>query len=135
MWIWRLVGWCYAAAVQAYFFHGPIKIGYPALLFPFTVYLFFGWNGRLHTSNTPAPPRGLEWAGGWSYSMYLMHGTVFAALQALAGTWEPTAFWIFKWLGVLLVSYTFFVLAEQPAQHLARNLGYRLSGTRPDSSG
>jgi hypothetical protein len=52
-----------------------------------------------------------------------------------AGTWEPTAFWIFKWLGVLLVSYTFFVLVEQPAQHLARNLGYRLSGTRPGGSG
>lgn len=128
IWIWRLVGWTYAAFAFVYFFHGPIKIGYPALLAPFSLYLLF-WMGReiAYFQQFP-PPRLLEWAGQWSYSIYLMHGTVLVLFLPLATTWDPAALWIAKLVGIFLVSYVFYQLIERPARNLARGMSKYLAG-------
>lgn len=126
IWGWRLVGLGYAAIAQAYFFHGSTKIGMPALLFPFAIYSFF-WLGReIAHMRVAGTRRVLEWAGKWSYSVYLMHGMVLVSLVPPTSL-DPTLAWAIKLIAILAVSYSFYLFVERPAHRFARNVSYRLS--------
>jgi peptidoglycan/LPS O-acetylase OafA/YrhL len=124
IWIWRLVGWSYATFVQVFFFHGPIKLGYPILLLPFIPYAFFWINQEIEYFRVAGAPKLLEWAGRWSYSIYLMHGIVLVAMTSVPGIREGAFLWSLRVFGVLLGSYAFFLIVERPAQQLARIAGY-----------
>jgi peptidoglycan/LPS O-acetylase OafA/YrhL len=126
IWAWRLVGLSYAAFVQAYFFHGPIKIGMPALLFPFAIYSFVWLDReiiRVHAVGTKAI---LEWAGKWSYSIYLMHGIALVALKPKYLT-DPALLWAMKLIAILGASYCFYLTVEWPSHQFARSVSYRFS--------
>jgi peptidoglycan/LPS O-acetylase OafA/YrhL len=126
IWTWRLVGLSYSAFVQAYFFHGPIKIGMPALLYPFIAYSFF-WLDReiAHMRSVGAVPV-LEWAGRWSYSIYLMHGMILVSLSPTTPI-GPALIWAIKLVAILAGSYCFYLIVERPAHQLARSVSYRIS--------
>jgi len=126
VWTWRLIGLSYAALVQAYFFHGPIKVGMPALLFPFGIYSFF-WLDREITRVRPVGTKAiLDWAGRWSYSIYLMHGIVLVTLNPKYVS-DPTLLWAIKLLAILGGSYCFYLIVEWPSHQFARSVSYRFS--------
>jgi peptidoglycan/LPS O-acetylase OafA/YrhL len=126
IWLWRLAGWAYATFAEIYLFHGPVKIGYPALFFPFIIYLYFWLEREIARFRQVPPPMILEWAGTWSYSIYLVHGMVLVALAPLSGMLEPSLAWIAKLAAILLVSYAFYIAVERPAQQFAREIGRRI---------
>jgi peptidoglycan/LPS O-acetylase OafA/YrhL len=67
------------------------------------------------------PRRGLEWAGGWSYSLYLVHMLVFPVLAwaGLSYLGENDGTHLLLVAMALLASYGFYVLVERPSHRLA----------------
>lgn len=127
IWAWRIAGVSYAAFVQAYFFHATVKIGMPALLFPFVIYSFFWLDREIARMRSAGAPPFLEWAGKWSYSIYLMHGIVLVSLEPKISI-EPALLWGMKVLAILAASYFFYLIIERPAHQFARVMSYRFAG-------
>jgi peptidoglycan/LPS O-acetylase OafA/YrhL len=125
IWVWRLIGLSYAALVQAYFFHGSSKIGMPALLYPFIIYSFFWLDREITKLRSVGANWLLEWAGTWSYSIYLMHGIVLVVLKP-SYPMSPALLWVVKLVAILIVSYSFYAMVEWPAHRFARRLSRRL---------
>lgn len=68
------------------------------------------------------PVRSLEWAGKWSYSLYIMHPLAAAAL----GVQVPIVTALFA----LAISYCFYLLIEKPSHRLAVACGRALERMR-----
>jgi peptidoglycan/LPS O-acetylase OafA/YrhL len=131
VWLWRAIGWSYATLEGAYFIYGPVKIGHPILMLPFGVYLFFWMEREISYFQQTPPPAVLEWAGKWSYSVYLIHPIVLMMLLPLAETLNPTALWAVKLIAILAASYTFYALVERPARQLGRSAEKYLARRSP----
>ena len=132
IWAWR--GGMLGLAMLSFFllFHTPAAV--PFKVFPWTLLAYavasYFWLQREMDWAILAPPaRILEWAGQWSYSIYLVH-------ESAAELWRrwiqhtgesPGA--LFRFTSqitlILLASYIFFLLIERPAQRLARRLARR----------
>lgn len=71
----------------------------------------------------------LEWAGTFSYSLYLIHGIAFTLFHGwplpMLGV---NANWLLVVSWVLMLSWVFYVLVERPSHRVARWLGCRFSG-------
>lgn len=66
----------------------------------------------------------LEWGGGWSYSLYLIHGTAFWAIhQMKVPMFGHVANWLITMSWVLFVSYVFYLICEYPSHRFARMVG------------
>jgi peptidoglycan/LPS O-acetylase OafA/YrhL len=137
IWFWRLSVW--ATSVLCYYlrFHTPIKHYYSLDIFAVLVY--FWLEREIRYFMTVTPPRFMESAGGWSYSLYLTHffgATAFAALAL--PRFGFFADWIIKCAFVLGTAYCFYLAVERPSHRLARRLARRFSAddetakTRPD---
>ncbi len=126
IWIWRLLGFCYGAFSLAYFYHGPIKIGVPALLFPFIFYSYFWIDREISYMRATGVSPLLEWGGKWSYSVYIVHIIVLVGLR-LSFAIDPALFWVIKLAVALVASYCFYLLVEWPAHWLARSVSQRLA--------
>jgi peptidoglycan/LPS O-acetylase OafA/YrhL len=130
VWSWRLAVW--AASVGCYYlrFHTPIK--HPYTLNLFAVLVYFWLQREIWHYETKAPPRLTEWAGGWSYSLYLMHffGAAVFAWAALPNLGHFLN-WAVKVAFVLGTAYAFYLAAERPSHQLARWLARRVRGPRP----
>lgn len=127
IWAWRLTGLAYAGFAQAYLFHGEIHVGLPTLLFPFIVYSYFWLDREISHIRAAGVWPLLEWAGNWSYSIYLIHGLVLVGLEPLHSTIDPAALWAIKLIAIVLASCCFYLVVEGPAHQLARRLAYRVS--------
>lgn len=127
IWLWRFAGWTYAASAQAYFFHGPIRVGLPALTLPFIIYAFFWLNREITHARFSGTSPILEWTGRWSYSIYLMHGIVLVYLAPFGAVISPALLWITKLAVIWAGSYAFYLIVERPAQQFARSVSYRFS--------
>jgi peptidoglycan/LPS O-acetylase OafA/YrhL len=126
IWCWRLGVW--AASVFCYFlrFHTPIEHCYSLNFFAILVYFWIEHEVRYFM--TVAPPKFLEGAGGWSYSLYLTHffGAVLFATYA-RGLGAGYFGWLIKCVFVLGTAYLYSRIAEAPAHNLARWLAKRFS--------
>lgn len=119
IWGWRAVLYGAAMVCITLRFHTPIG-------FPWTLNLFalvaVPWLSReIEYYRTHPPSHILEWAGLWSYSLYLMHMPAkpfFDALQL------PNLGYFFNWailcLFVLAFCYVFYLLVERPSHEVAR---------------
>jgi peptidoglycan/LPS O-acetylase OafA/YrhL len=126
IWTLRLAILGAAAICSVLRFHTPIS--YPWTLNFFALLVGY-W--LLQEVRTPPQPstvsRLLEWAGSWSYSLYLTHGlgrTIFVLLlsdQVAAGN----VAWLAQTLTILAVAVVFAYLFEFSAHRLARFLGRR----------
>jgi peptidoglycan/LPS O-acetylase OafA/YrhL len=82
---------------------------------------------------TRPPPRVLEWAGAFSYAIYVVHvqGQTF-----IRDHWHIVASsipgWLFVNAGVLLGAYVFYRLVEKPSHRLARHIYRTLMMRRSD---
>ena len=124
IWVWRAGTWIYAVLATVVFFHTPIKVGYPLLLFPF-YFIAFGWVRAEIAHFTAAKPSAvLEWCGQWSYSLYLMHNIAIAITPISVSA--PGQSWAIR-LGLIAAgSLGFYALIEAPSHWLARTASRRL---------
>lgn len=136
IWIWRLSIWGLATICSILRFHSPM--GYPWTLNLFAVAVVF-WLAQEIAHCMAAPfPRWLEWAGTWSYSLYLVHLLSLPVYHRLEiPNLGYFLNWVFLILVVLLCSYLFYLLVELPGHFVARSAGKLLSviPSSPRSSG
>lgn len=120
IWNWRLIAWSSSSACAALNFHSPI--GYSWIL-PWFALVAFAWLKRevIRANGATRPWPILEWAGTWSYSIYLVHMPA-GALLAQAVVLDPAS--VLAWFGkvafILTCSFVFYLLFEAPSHRLAR---------------
>jgi peptidoglycan/LPS O-acetylase OafA/YrhL len=128
IWKWRLAVW--AASVFCYVlrFHTPIKHYYSLNLFAILVYLWIAREIRYYKA--ASPPRWLESAGAWSYSLYLTHffGSVLFVIAALPNLGYLLN-WVIRCSFVFCTAYCYYLAVERPSHQLARFLA-RESGRK-----
>lgn len=128
LWTWRLVVWALSWLCSALRFHSPV--GYPWTLNLFAFAVFFWLRAEIAVTGHWQRSRLLEWAGTWSYSVYLVHLIAEAAHSRMP--WPDFGFnlnWLVKMLFIFGSSYAFYRVFEKPGHHLARKLA-RMSGKK-----
>lgn len=121
VWCWRGGIWFLSWFCSVLRFHSPI--GYPWTLNLFAIAVFFWLRVEIAAFRVRPPGRILEWAGQWSYSLYLMHMIADKAHGKLP--WPNFGFnlnWCLKMAFILAVSYVFYLLVEKPGHYAARRL-------------
>lgn len=126
IWTWRS-GILVASMITSILrFHTPI--GYPWTLNFFALVVSLWLSREILHFRKNRTIRLLEWAGSWSYSLYLVHILVIKALSALA---LPNLGYLLNWAVpmalILASSLLFAVLIELPSHRLARYVGDRLA--------
>jgi peptidoglycan/LPS O-acetylase OafA/YrhL len=130
IWFWRGGAWIYSVAAIVAVSHSPIVVGYPATLLVFSFYCYF-WLRRELERYTSNPPNALlEWAGTWSFSLYLVHNLVIAAWIQLDLPWPLLINWFLKIVTILAASYVFYAVVEYPCHVLARRVGSPITRIR-----
>lgn len=129
IWAWRLAMWGVSTILSVLRFHA--GIGYPWTLNLFAL-LVMGWIAReIAAAKQFGTSPVLETAGGWSYSLYLMHLTFGSfALMAFPHVGEGNISWLLKIGAAFLGSYGFYRLAERPAHSFARRAYHWVGGVR-----
>lgn len=98
-------------------------LSYPLTLNLYALFVFFWLLKDLPYLQTTPPPKSFEWAGQWSYSLYLFHmpmGLVMSRLGfsvangILSGT--------ILYLGIFAGTLAFYYLFERPSHLLAKKL-------------
>ena len=135
--IWLVRGSIFGVSVILNFlrFHG----GSIFLTAPFTLNLFailacFCLGLEIAYRNAKPAPRILEWAGNWTYSIYLMHPAVPGLLRNLTflnPVYASLAVNLFMICCALVLAYGFHLAVEAPFYRLAIKVGRRLKTRRP----
>jgi len=133
IWIWRGLVFGLAMVCSMLRFHSPV--GFPWSLNAFAMVSVFWLAREMEWFGRNPPWRWLEWAGAWSYSLYLFH--VLAKPMYLR--WEKPNFgyffnWFFLMLFILATSYLFYLLVERPGHLAAKRAGRALAGKPTDAS-
>jgi peptidoglycan/LPS O-acetylase OafA/YrhL len=129
LWSWRFGIWFLSWTCSVLRFHSPI--GYPWTLNLFAVAVFFWLQVEIRAFKVAAPAPSLEWAGQWSYSIYLMHLIADTVYQRLP--MPDLGFnlnWALRMLFILLVSYIFYLIIEKPGHFIARGISLSLRRKR-----
>jgi peptidoglycan/LPS O-acetylase OafA/YrhL len=113
-------------------FHTPL--GYPWTLNLFGFVVVF-WLAREITWFMASPTkRWLEWAGAWSYSVYLFHVLAMPIYMRYDKPNFGVFFnWLFMMTFVMISSYLFYLLIEYPGHLAARHAGKILEGDQGKS--
>lgn len=64
----------------------------------------------------------LEWAGTWSYSLYICHLLAAMFLAMLFTFQQPVIQWLYVFTGTLILSYLFYRVVEKPSHYLAKRI-------------
>jgi peptidoglycan/LPS O-acetylase OafA/YrhL len=135
VWLSRTCVFGASVVLQALRFHGGsvyLSNAFTLNLFAMAVCFWLGLE-IAYRREKPAP-RVLEWAGKWSYSLYLMHPAV-PGLLALQVWLRPALFSprgnLLAILCSLMAAYGFYLLIEAPFHHLAIAVSRRLKWIRP----
>ena len=120
LWLTRGVVWVVQAlgVVLAYRF----SVGIPLTLF-LSLPLFVFWlrQEMRHFSLHPEPAI-LVWLGRMSFSIYLIHLSVFLVIQPLnVKSWSIAGSWLLTTMAVLFCSWGFYYLVERPSHRLAKS--------------
>ena len=130
IWLWRVGVWVASVLCSVLRFHG--NVGYPLTLDVFAVLVFFWLRQEIRQFRFRRPPDLLERAGGWSYSLYLMHFPAlwaFGALGLLRLPLPGAALWLMEIALALGAAYVFYTLVERPSHWLARQFKRRKGDT------
>ncbi|MCB1275572.1 acyltransferase [Prosthecobacter sp.] len=126
LWTWRLTVWFLSWVCSALRFHSPI--GYPWTLNLFAFAVFFWLRAEISVSGRWERSRALEWAGTWSYSVYLVHLVAEAAhAQMPLPNLGFNLNWLVKMFVIFGASHVFYLLVEKPGHHVARQLAKRVA--------
>jgi peptidoglycan/LPS O-acetylase OafA/YrhL len=119
VWLGRMIVWFSAWVCSALRFHS--SVGYPWTLNVFALLVFFWLRTEIVAYLHHKPVRLLEWAGKWSYSIYLTHliaSAVFARFRLT--NLGPNLNWTRMFAFVMLFSYVFYLLIEKPGHSIAQ---------------
>jgi peptidoglycan/LPS O-acetylase OafA/YrhL len=130
MWLWRAGLLSSAWVCSILRFHSPI--GYPWTLGVFAL-IAFAWLRREISFRKTYPPAALlEWAGLWSYSVYLMHPVAWTLFDLIFPPIQNAwLHWAFVCSFVLLICYGFYLLVERPSHAIARWASLRVRWPLP----
>lgn len=121
LWSWRLVIWLLSWICSVLRFHSPV--GYPWTLNLFAIAVFFWLRAEVAVSPQWQRSRVLEWAGQWSYSVYLIHLVANAGYERLPmPNFGFNLNWLVRMVFILGCSYLFYLLVEKPGHRVARSL-------------
>jgi peptidoglycan/LPS O-acetylase OafA/YrhL len=119
IWLWRAAILSVASACSFARFHTPI--GYPWTLNFFALFAAIWLYIEIVRFAKARPPALLEWAGSWSYSLYLFHPIGMALYRRfVGGKFDGLAEWCLYMSFILASSYVFAVLFEFTSHRLAR---------------
>lgn len=122
LWTWRLIVWGLGWGCSALRFHSPL--GYPWTLDLFAIAVLFWLREEIAVPQSWQRSRLLEWAGKWSYSVYLLHLVAEAAFGRMAvPDFGFNLNWLLKMLFIFGTSFVFYLLFEKPGHFAARKLG------------
>jgi len=127
LWLLRTLIWGLAVLCSVARFHSPI--GYPWTLNIFSIAVAFWLAKEIVHFHDRQPTLLMEWAGRWSYSLYISHLLAFAVLEmVIAGGIAAHAItWPLELTFVLVFGFVFALLFEFPAHALARRFSRFLS--------
>lgn len=121
IWCWRFALYVAGMICIVLRFRNHAPIGFPWTLNLFALVAVVWLNREIAYYRVHPPSRFLEWAGLWSYSLYLMHMPAKPFFDALH---LPNLGYFFNWailcLFVLAFCYVFYLLAERPSHEIAR---------------
>jgi peptidoglycan/LPS O-acetylase OafA/YrhL len=128
LWIYRLIAFLLGAITHNLALQR--VVGQHLTLNFFAIFCFFWLRQELAYYREVKPPNFLEWAGKWSYSLYLTHGSAFCLLGMMPlprlGSLPD---WLIRVGSVLACAVIFYYLIERPSHRLAqrwgRHFGYR----------
>lgn len=133
IWRWRLGIWGLSWVCSVLRFHSPL--GYPWTMGVFALVVFHWLRREILVARLQGAHPLLEWAGQWSYAIYLVHLIVARGFGKLTlPNLGPTLNWLVMLSFVLLGSFLFYRLVEWPSHLLARALGRKLQPARPRPS-
>lgn len=104
-------------------------IAYPWSLNVFALLVYCWLQREIAYSRERAPLAALEWAGGWSYSLYLVHlpcAYIAAELLTPLAQVEPLAKNLETFAVVLVAAYLCYLIVERPSHLLAVRISARL---------
>jgi peptidoglycan/LPS O-acetylase OafA/YrhL len=127
IWQWRFGVW--AASWVCEMLHFKIHVSYTQTMIPFGVLACLWIRQEIRYGMFKPPWAGLASAGGWSYSLYLIHGPAMYifAKRLLVPNLGPVGNWCLAYAFILTASYIFFRLVERPSHRLARRISLRPS--------
>lgn len=121
IWLWRLGVWVASCLCLVLRFHSLLQYSYTLNFFAILVYFWLQKEIVYFRYNQPLDI--LEWAGKWSYSIYLMH---VIASQVYKSFTLPNLGFILNWIMMIawaiLISYVFYVLVEKPSHNFAMKI-------------
>lgn len=113
---------CFCSVLR---YHSPL--GYPWTLNFFALLVTVWLRQEIQFRQRVAPPRLLEWAGLWSYSLYLVHVPAMAVFKRrLSPGLHPALEWGLMILFVFGASYLFYLVCERPSHIIARRTARHL---------
>jgi peptidoglycan/LPS O-acetylase OafA/YrhL len=121
IWAWRLGG----IAIGALLHNLALQniVGQHWTLNIFAIYGYFWIKKEILFHSAVTPLVGNEWAGKWSYSLYLIHIAAFHVFGNLnLPAFGYLADWGLKMTFILAASYVFFLLVEKPSHKASRYL-------------
>ena len=121
VWSWRLTIWFASWLCSVLRFHSPV--GYPWTLNVFAILVFFWLQAEIYYSREHGCSELLEWAGRWSYSLYLTHliSSTFYSMIPTPNLGHNLN-WIVRMLFILGFAYLFYMFVERPSHLLARKM-------------
>ena len=133
IWLLRFAVWGASMLALLLRFHSPI--GYPWSLTAFGVLAAWWLVQELRYHQFTSPWRVFEWAGAWSYSIYLAHVLAIPILDRAGLRLDfpmlgPNLNWVFRSVLILAFCWLFYLVVEKPSHLLARAIGSRLASQR-----
>jgi peptidoglycan/LPS O-acetylase OafA/YrhL len=131
IWFWRFLAWsgCWVSEML----HFKLKFSYTLTMAWFGVLAYFWVRQEIIHAKTHPPNRFLVAAGGWSYSLYLVHSqgaTLYEWTHLPSLGLLPD--WLFMMTSSLVFAYCFYLLVERPSHRLARKVKFQIKPPTPD---
>lgn len=121
IWLWRTTVYC--LSVITWMLNTDSLVHYPWTLTLFSLPVYFWLRNEVPYMRTNNPPKFLESAGSWSYSLYLLHVPlayfILMHLPVLRDFSNPIKYVLFMCL-ILLGCFTFYLFIEKPSHWLSR---------------
>jgi len=134
IWTWRLGAIVIGSITRNLAFQR--VIGNHLTLNFFAIYVFFWLLREISYYNKQGnqPSALLEWAGQWSYSLFLIHPLAFHLFKSMnLPNFGYMVDWLLKFSFVFLVSIAFYFVVEKPSHIVSRKVGKIFSVSLPQA--
>ena len=105
------------------------EIGFPWSLNILSIFVYLWLAREISFYRRAKPPKWLESAGTWSYSLYLAHGPISVYLDQIQPAQISEFIFFHQGNHYILCELRFYLLVEKPSHSLARRVGISLANT------